>query len=174
MTVEYVVMDAMPGVQHFRCDRMLATLAVSSCATMWRKANTSEGSCTACLRCTIGAEHAGETQASNSALHLAKVCARCHKPAARLIGKMHCVSCKNREYELDKGRNAKGTQPVKLRSLCKRRVRYLSGNESCTLTAARTLDSDELVVAVLRDSSQRVRFGLAVVSQPRMRQLRLF
>lgn len=87
---------------------------------------------------------------------------------------MHCVSCKNREYEFLKGRNAKGTAPVKLRSLCRRRIRYMAGTEPRSLVVQHSLDTDELIVAALRDSPNRVRFGFGAAVPPSVRQLRLF
>lgn len=174
MNVQYFERAEMPGVQHFGCERMRATLSVGSCAGMWRQANGSEGGREACLRCPLGAQHAGEAQASLSAMHLAPICARCHRGARRLISAMVCVSCKNREYEFLRGKNAKGTTPVKLRDLCRRRIRFTVGGEPRNLVLQHSLDTDELIVATLRDSAQRVRFGFGASPSPAMRQLRLF
>lgn len=175
MAVEYVKIAQVPGVDHFRCERLRAVLAVTSCANMWRQANRPDGNCGACRGCPIGTEHAGEAaNATQSPFHQSKICARCHRPATRLIGRMHCVSCKNREYELDRGCNAKGTKPVKLGPLVRRRIQFTAGGQPCALAIAKSLDTSELIVAVLRDSGQRVRFGLGVAAQPALRQLRLF
>lgn len=171
--VEYFERAEMPGVQHFRCERMRATLSTGACAGMWRRANGGGEDRDACLRCALGAVHAGEVQASLSPLRLSPICARCHNPARRLIGKMVCVSCKNREYEWIRGRNAKGTRPTKLGALCRRRIRYLAGDEPRSLVVSLSLDTDELMVAALRDSPNRVRFGLGT-GAPTVRQLRLF
>lgn len=172
--VVYFERAEMPGVKHFGCERMRATLAVGSCGSMWRQANMGDGGREACVRCLLGAQHAGEAQASDSPLRLSKTCSRCHNPARRLIGGMHCVSCKNREYEFLKGRNAKGTKPTKLRDLCPRRIRFLAGSEPQTLAMRLSLDTDELIVSALRDTPQRVRFGFGCPSSPAVRQLRLF
>lgn len=174
MVVQYFERPEMPGVAHFSCERMRATLSTGSCAAMWRQANLEECGREACLRCPIGAQHAGETQANLSGLRLGPICARCHRPARRLIGGMHCVSCKNREYEFLKGRNAKGTKPTKLANLCKRRIRFMAGGELRSLAVPLSLDTDELVVAALRDTPQRVRFGFGAAPAPTVRQLRLF
>lgn len=159
MTVDYVDQPAVPGTPHFRCDRLRAVLAVPRCASMWRQDGATEGR--ACNHCSIGAEHAGLKDPNPSPLFGSKTCARCHRLKTRLIGKMLCVSCKNREYELLKGSNAKGTLPVKLQSLDRRRVTYFAGERVHTLVIDRSLDQDELIVAVLRDSPHRVAFGFS-------------
>jgi len=175
VVIEYFGNALTPGRVYFRCDRMRATLSTDACSGMWRKANNEgDESHGACMRCQLGAEHAGELQASMSPLKGTLTCARCHRSSGRLIGAMVCVSCKNREYELLRGRNAKGTAPVKLTCLSRRRVRYMAGSEPCSLVVQHSLDTDELVVAALRDSKNRVRFGFGVAMPPAVRQLRLF
>jgi hypothetical protein len=175
MTVDYFTRPEVPGRNYFRCERMRATISTEACAGFWRGSNGG-GHCErdTCLRCPIGAMHAGEAQASTSPLRLAPICARCHRPSSRLIGGMRCVSCYNRERELLRGRNAKGTAPVKLTCLARRRVRYMAGDEPCSLVVQHSLDTDELVVAALRDSSNRVRFGFGAAVPLAVRQLRLF
>ena len=112
--VEYFTLEHVPGRTFFNCERMRAKLSTDSCAAMWRKADAAtDGTNNSCKLCPLGAVHAGEVAASMSPLKGALICARCHRQASRLIGKHLCVSCKNREYELLKGRNAKGTAPVK-------------------------------------------------------------
>lgn len=161
-----------PGRRYFDCERMRARLATDTCAGMWRQANGDDGDREACKRCPVGARHAGVTDAPTTDLAGSVVCSRCHRPARRLIGGMHCVSCKNREYEFIRGRNAKGTAP----DIClkRRTLRYLVGDEPRAMASNLTLDSDELVVAALRDGRRRVRLGLGIAMQPALRQLRLF
>lgn len=157
--VEYFGMPETPGVSYFRCDRLRAKLPVHSCAQMWRQANHKhDENRMSCRCCPIGAAHAGETAASLSPMRGTLICARCHRRANRLVSKHICVSCKNREYEWLKGRNAKGSKPVKLKSLDPRTMQYLHGDELRTLHLPLSLDIEELMVAALRDSAQRVRF----------------
>jgi hypothetical protein len=173
--MDYTVNALTPGVMYFRCDRMRATLSTSACSGMWRKANDDgDTDRSACRLCPIGAGHAGELDASMSPLKGSCTCARCHRPAGRLIGGMVCVSCMNRQYEWLKGKNAKGTAPVKLTCLSRRRIRYSSGGEACNLVLQHSLDMDELIVATLRDSKNQVRFGFGAAVPPSVRQLRLF
>lgn len=102
--------------------------------------------------------HAGETAASLSPLKHTLICARCHRRANRLVGKHICVSCKNREYEWLKGRNAKGSKPVKLKALGPRTLRYLHGEELRTMHLPLSVDVEELIVAAIRDSANKIRF----------------
>lgn len=172
--VTYFTIEAAPGQQFFRCEPQRATLSTNSCAGMWREGNHMglEKRAT-CKRCEIGAMHAGEALASLSPLKGSLTCARCHRPALRLIHGHVCVSCKNREYELVKGCNAKGTRPVKLRALEPRRIWFIAGTVLTHLAMPRTIDRAELIVAALRDSSDRVRFAFKPTA-PRLVQERLF
>lgn len=173
--VEYFAYDYVPGKSFFRCDRMRATLSTEACSASWRRADElRDGSHNNCRLCPIGAVHAGEVAASMSPLKGTLTCARCHRSASRLIHGMVCVSCQNRAYEFTKGRNAKGTAPVKLCALDARRVRYQHGGEPCRLRLRQSVDTDELVVAVLRDSKQSVVFSFDSTPPAALRQARLW
>lgn len=173
--VDYFTNPDVPGKSYFACSRMRATLSTTACSTMWRQANDlNDGTHAACRLCPLGAVHAGEVAASMSPLKGTLTCARCHRPAARLIGAMHCVSCYNRQREVIRGRNGKGTAPVKLGSLDSRRIRYRHGDEVRTMRVRHSLDLDELIVAVLRDSKSRVVFAFNSAPPPTIRQARLW
>lgn len=173
--VEYFTYDYVPGKVFFRCERQRATLSTEACVGSWRRADElSDGSHHSCRLCPIGAVHAGEVAASMSPLKGTLTCARCHRTASRLIHGMVCVSCQNRAYEFLKGRNAKGTAPVKLCALDVRRIRYRHGGELATLRVRHSVDTDELVVAVLRDSKQEVVFAFNSAPPAAIRQARLF
>ncbi len=173
--VDYFEVEGVAGKAFFRCEKMRATLSTSACADMWRKENDlNDGSRASCRLCPIGAVHAGEVAASMSPLKGTLTCARCHRGATRLIGKMVCVSCYNRAREVELGCNSKGTKPVKLGRLDPRRIRYLSGGELRSIRVTASLDMDELIVATLRDSRQRVTFGLAIQAPLAIRQARLW
>ena len=173
--LEYTTNALVPGRLFFRCERMRGTLSTTACADMWRKANDmNDGSCASCMRCPIGAVHAGEVAASMSPLKGTLTCARCHRGATRLIHKHLCVSCQNRAYEVEKGRNAKGTAPVKHTNLVPRRIRYMHGEELRTLAMRQTADTDELIVAVLRDSKKSVAFAFNPAPPSAVRQMRLW
>lgn len=173
--VTYIEMAEMPGVPMFRCDRLRATLSVSSCAGMWRGGNQENiERLDRCKCCPIGAVHAGETAASMSPLMGASVCARCHVTAGRLIGKHLCVSCYNRQREWLIGKNSRGTAPIKMQPLYRRRIRYLAGGEPVTLSLDLSHDTTELVVAALRDSKKRIVFAFSGQSNGPLTQARLF
>lgn len=175
MAVEYFANNLMPGRVFFRCERMRASLAVDSCAIMWRRENdNNEAQHPACRLCQLGAIHAGEVAASMSPLKGTPTCARCHRQATRLIKKMICVSCSNRESEWVKGRNAKGTKPVKHPPMAPRRLYFCAGGEPGYLRLQLSVDMDELIIATLRDSRQKPVFGFRVPVPPAIRQARLF
>lgn len=160
--VEYFAIEAVPDKQYFRCERQWATLSTEACAKSWRVANHERNDDKAvCRCCRIGAMHAGEDQASMSPFKDMPICARCHRGATRLIGRHICVSCYNRQRELVIGRNAKGKPPVKLSALDRRQIRYMHGDQPQVLAMERSLDTMELVVAVLRDARKRVQFAFA-------------
>ena len=172
MVVTYI--QLVPGKQHFRCERQRATLSTEACASNWREGNHENAeSRMGCRNCPIGAVHAGEALASMSAFKGTPTCARCHRGAERLIHGMHCVSCYNRQLELMKGRNAKGTAPSRLARLEPRRIWFMAGKEPTVLARARTVDTIELIVAALRDSQDRVRFAFKAAA-PRRAQLALW
>ena len=142
---------------------------------MWRRADElDDGAHHACRLCPVGAVHAGEVAASMSPLKGTLTCARCHRTASRLIGAMVCVSCYNRAREVLIGRNAKGTAPVKHCPMEVRRIRYRHGDEVRTLRLRHTVDADELMVAVLRDSKSNVVFAFNSTPPAAIRQTRLW
>lgn len=171
---DYFELPELPGKKYFHCDRLLANIQVEACASMWRQANHENLEHRArCKYCPIGALHAGELDASLSPLKGSKICARCRRPAERLICGTLCVSCKNREYEYCKGRNAKGSKPIKMAPLHARCIKYMHGKEPCIVRRPLTRDTEELVITTLRESKHRVAFGFSATIAGE-RQGRLF
>jgi hypothetical protein len=159
-TLAYFEVPEIPGRQHFHCDRLRATLSTDACGARWLAAGSaiSDVRWVSCKNCRIGARHAGKRDANPSLLRALKVCARCHVTASRLIGKHLCISCYNRQREQLVGKNAKGNKPVKLAPLQRRTIRYLAGGKVKTKTVERSLDTTEVIVAILRDEEHTVRF----------------
>lgn len=156
----YFELPEMPGRKHFRCEKLRATLAVDSCASMWRTANEKNLDRLArCKTCLIGATHAGETAASMSPMLGQTICARCQRTATRLIQHHLCISCYNRQREWLRGRNAKGTKPSKMQPLDERQIHYYAAGELKRLHMHLSADNTELMAAVLRDCKKRVVFG---------------
>lgn len=150
------------GVRHFACDRLRATMSVSSCGARWEKANSTDVDADrmiTCKRCAIGALHAGRADYNPSPFRGMTICGRCHRGTTRLIHAHICVSCFNRSRELRLGKNGKGTAPVRLAKLDRRSITYRAGGVVKTRTIAETVDTVELMVAVLRDEEHAPQFG---------------
>lgn len=172
--VVYFRIEQVPDKTYFKCERLRCTLSTVACADIWREANHDNVERRAsCKCCPIGAGHAGEDNANMSALKGVLICARCHRMAQRLIHGHRCVSCYNRERELRVGKNAKGAVPTRLAPLEPRRLWFWMGGVQTALALGRTLDTDELIVAALRDSKDRVRFAFRGASRG-VRQLSLW
>lgn len=78
----------------------------------------------ACHGCALGAHHVAETGTAASvrqrsgmpvprslAACISRRCLRCERPAARLLYGALCISCCNRQLELVRGRNGRGSLP---------------------------------------------------------------
>lgn len=175
MEVEYFEIPEMPGKPMFRCEKMSATISLYSCKSMWEHTHKKVGTDKwwQCKGCSIGAKHAGVGDATLSEIYGSPICARCERGTTRLIGGHVCVSCKNREYEYRKGRNARGNAPVTHPELHKVSIRYAAGGRIKTLTRDDVADRKELVIAVLRDESKQATFGMLSLVSP-LPQLELF
>lgn len=160
--MDYFENPLLPGRPMFRCDRLSASLLVSACVSMWGEANAAKPMperLFRCRQCLVGAEHAGVGDANMSALRGAAICSRCHRTDLRLVGGNLCVSCKNREYEWLKGKNAKGKPPERHPALARRSVRYVCDGQVGVLARPLTACADELVVELLRDRAKAVMLG---------------
>lgn len=114
--VTYFARDGLPG-EYFACERYGATLSPASCAALYRCEKKSEqGLHPKCKGCPVGMFHAGEAVVNVRKIYRSKLCPRCHCQASRLV-KGVCVSCVNRQYELERGRNARGTAPLQVTPL---------------------------------------------------------
>jgi hypothetical protein len=164
--IEYFEYEEMPGKRQFFCSALRSTLSVLSCAEKHRVAVNSDVGDRhfACLRCPVGASHSGRSNPNTSPLRGMTICGRCHRGATRLVGKHLCVSCQNRQYESLKGKNAKGTKPVKLPDLDQRSITYRAAGAVKTRTIALSVGTDELVMAVLRDEKNAMQFGFRNVA----------
>ena len=112
---EYRVL--VPGQQHFDCTPLRAALSTADCAKRWQVAPKG----TACAGCALGQAHHTDhnTVATSATLQHAcpdNACLRCGRTDLRIIH-MHglCISCTNRRAEALRGRNGRGTRPVKFK-----------------------------------------------------------
>lgn len=110
--------DLPPGIELVECPPYRMQLLPSRCANQWQsvagKPRHTLERLQHCSGCPIGAERAGVRLEPTP---LPRFCCRCLTLSPRLIGKRLCPSCYNRGLELEKGRNARGTAPVKMRPL---------------------------------------------------------
>ena len=76
---------------------------------------------TACHSCPVGQGHAQLQSGSGCTSERRdkpRICLRCGRDDLRIVQERGiCVSCANRQYEVLRGRNAKGTTPAKARAL---------------------------------------------------------
>ena len=103
-----------PGIELVECPPYRMHLLQSRCADQWQsvagKPRHKLERLQHCSGCKLGAERAGVRPEPTP---LPRFCCRCLTLSPRLIGKRLCPSCYNRELEIRKGRNARGTAPTK-------------------------------------------------------------
>jgi hypothetical protein len=109
--IEYFTVEGVEA-RFFNCDKLSLSLTPETCAGRHVEAQAKERFFS-CRDCKIGAHHAGRRAPVISLLG-SKLCSRCRRPAGRLVEGRLCVSCMNRQYEAQRGRNAKGGIPKKL------------------------------------------------------------
>lgn len=109
-------MAEMTTLELVRCEPYRLELLQSRCVAQWQsvagKPRHTLERLQHCSGCPIGAERAG-IKAETAPPPLPRFCCRCLTLSPRLIGKRLCPSCYNRALEAKKGRNARGTVPVK-------------------------------------------------------------
>jgi len=114
MDVQYFEIKDAPG-RYFTCAAFTMTLAETRCAAMWREASAAAREpgyrLEHCRNCEIGASHAGETITRDNQYYGSHLCCRCHTWARRIVHGSVCPSCYNREREVARGLNAKGSPP---------------------------------------------------------------
>lgn len=164
--VRYIAIDSVPGKRYFRCDAYRATISDDACATNFRRAQRTSadewGFMGRCRDCRIGARHAGEALVHRSPLFGLTICPRTRRWAARMIGDRIGVSAFNRQAEVKRGYNAKGTKP--LLRLEARRIGVVVnyGTPEARYVEVRdelTRDVIELVIQTLRTIPGRLAFA---------------
>jgi hypothetical protein len=133
--VTYQEVPGLPdGVLMFRCERYKAALLTTACAkrhaSSYGPAGAVGESLEKCRGCPIGLAHLGGESVSRPSIltgQLALMCLRCGRGNVKLVRKTLCPSCANRTYEAERGKNAKGTAPVKLK-LSERMVLFRVGD----------------------------------------------
>ena len=97
----------------FRCASHRADLTPDGCAARHLQArkrgdHDDASGFTLCRTCPIGASHAGLNRALPGPK---RECVRCGQWSARLVWKLFCVPCYNRQQEVIKGRDRRGNVP---------------------------------------------------------------
>jgi len=148
-----------------RCDRRRMTLSRPGCAKLWlstveREPATWEGR-HACLNCPVGAANAGRPLASVAIAVAAirGVCPRCRGFGARIIGGHLCISCYNRQREVERGRNAKGTRPRLADRLHPESLAVVEAGAGRTVCREGVIAPAELVVALAKAATGWMAFG---------------
>lgn len=169
----YFEMPGAPGA-YFHCQPYKSRMSVASCAGMYSaEKGRQNGRHPHCNGCPVGALHAGEQVVRASALLGAKLCPRCTQPAARIVRGV-CVSCINREYEIVRGVNAKGSAPSRLKPLHAVAVAYAVDGEVRITSIPRATGRLEAMLRVLRTQNGEVEFSWAPSALPQLPQLSLF
>jgi hypothetical protein len=152
--VEYREVDGLPHPLFF-CPRYHATLSTAACAKRYctaikTSAGQVDGQISQCRTCPIGRRHAGDTGFRVSVLSsdLSGICCRCSRGSIKLINQVLCPLCSNRNYELLRGRNAKGTRPTQLKAM-NRTVWFRIGDDGEDQEATFLCrDAGEAIIAV--------------------------
>lgn len=171
------------------CHRRALACSVAACVQDWRRAQARKPfpweSRWHCRGCVEGAARAGVSAAQavavrqiDSVLH---TCTRCHRQAERLIRQRFCLSCYNRELELQKGRNGKGTSPVVLQArypLHIWRLRFrpasLSGDWQWQRPVERAVDTLEAMLTLIHQERTLLTFARSIPDFSSSRQLGLW
>ena len=137
------------GIELVECPPYRMQLTPGRCASNWEsvagKHRHKLERLEHCLDCPLGAQRAGKQAVPTP---LPRFCCRCLKLSPRLIGAKLCPSCYNRQRELELGRNARGTAPVKITPVFS--VTAKVGDVEVVMTAA---DRIEVAMVTLRQDS---------------------
>lgn len=162
----YFAMLGAPG-QYFHCKPYKSSMSVSSCTGMYiAEKGRQNGRHPHCNGCPVGALHAGEALPTSSPMFQSKFCPRCTQPATRIVRGV-CVSCINRQYEIERGVNAKGSAPSRLRPLLPVAIQVASADGWVQVTSfAKVTSRVEAMLRVLRTNPGEVEFAWAPIASP--------
>jgi hypothetical protein len=137
----------------------------SACAKFWRLSNPVappvwEGR-HACYQCPAGAARCGQVVDPFVAAHdkLMLVCPRCTNPTDRIINDRLCVSCYNRDLEVQRGRNAKGGRPRLMGKIGAVSCTVVHGDQPERRTVQGVTGLIEAAMAAARAASEPVMIG---------------
>lgn len=166
----------MTEIKLFTCPNLPGNLRLSplTCGKRWHAARADCVMGGVCGECDIGRKNAGAStpKGRRRKFGISNFCVRCHRGARRLVQRLLCVSCQNRQYEYLRGRNAKGTQPVRHPALYDINVAYLTGDTLHRDTIRHAASILEAVLVVARNTRDPVAFFRATPACTR--QITLF
>jgi len=154
-------------LQMVDCPARMLTLSSTSCVADYLRAAHKKPdpweSRWHCYGCRLGAERAGLPVRSSWP---AGVCVRCHREGLRIVTRTGlCVSCYNRQHEVERGQNAKGDFPslTALRYTFCARVLSVGddGSKMLRRTVSQTTSVVEGILTTLRVSHTSQTFGRA-------------
>ncbi|MBC3831475.1 hypothetical protein H8K33_08135 [Undibacterium amnicola] len=131
MDINYTSPSIAPNLTLFACEKLHAQLTPQSCSNHFENSRYIQ-----CVGCPIGEYHTPKVSnncSNNRSQNMAPnpACTRCQKAGRRLVFKKTlCISCANREYEVRKGKNSKGTEPILAQSRLRRVVVTLIHKEN--------------------------------------------
>lgn len=178
-------MRTMPDseIRVIECAPRSLTCSVEACVQDWRRAQARKPfpweSRWHCRTCAEGAVRAGQPVAQavevgqlDGVLH---TCARCHRRTDRIVRRF-CLSCYNRERELQTGRNGKGSPPVMLQArlparIWRLRFRDAHGGWQWQRPVDRAVDALEAMFALMRQERALLTFARAVPDGTRQQTL---
>ena len=148
----------------FTCSKVKLRLTEAGCARMFRSAaehrpEVYEGR-RHCVACPIGAANAGVDLSSVAPLveRLRQICPRCARPSTRLINGERCVSCYNRQREVQVGADGKGNRPGLTDRLQVESVVIAEGGVTRTIDVV-ALSLTEVLIAQARRAKSPMAFG---------------
>lgn len=180
-SIEYVKITGVPG-DYFVCPRIPgnAKLSTTACAEQWkiaRSARTDEDRDKRryCRNCPLGARHAGiDDFVPRTQFQESTECVRCGNTGRRLIRGCVCVSCYNRELEVLKGANAKGTKPVRCKPVWPMQAVVRDGKRKAKIQTFVATGMLEVILAAAKRSKDRALVSFRGKVRPSAIQLSLF
>jgi hypothetical protein len=154
----------------FLCEKQRMRLTEAGCARLWRAAQEKRPEAWEakyhCFTCRIGAANAGETMSDTveETEALRSICPRCRRRSDRIIAGHLCISCYNRQREVNTGRNRKGTRPRLTDVLHTETFAIVTAEGITVAKAAAVTGVLEAIIACARAATGPVAFTSAPVS----------
>lgn len=165
-SISYRAHPLAPG-WYFDCPLGNGLLSDKACGALYKdKSKQGRERHPMCVRCPVGAIHAGEADRLQSRFFKSNLCVRCFRPCARKLRGALCPSCYNRERELIAGKNARGKYPVLARPLKKERLGCVIGGNAVVRQFDRVTSRVEAMLMVLGKEEGVVAFFWASRSLP--------